>query len=85
MNPNTLKRLIALENIRKTVSPGRKGRSHEEVVTLLTDVYPSVWSSDATLQTREERYHKNLELLEEWSHTSLQDKLQKHSGLFNEI
>jgi hypothetical protein len=81
----TIRRLEALEAIRKDVTPGRKGRSREEVAGLLCD-YDHLWLSDgATLQTREERYTRNLTLVEEWSHTSLQDKLEKHSGLFNEV
>lgn len=83
MNPNTLKRLAALERIRTTVSPGRMSRSREEVATLMTDVYGSLWSDGAVMQTREEIYHKNLELLEEWSSTSLTDKLERYQELFS--
>jgi len=85
MNPNMLKRLIALENIQKTVSPCGKNRSHEHIAGLMTDVYGSLWSSDATLQTREERYTQNLTLLEEWSHSSLVEKLERYQELFNEV
>jgi hypothetical protein len=80
----TIKRLLALENIRKTVSPSC-GRSREHIAGLLTDVYSSLWSSDATLQSREERYTQNLRLVEGWSHSSLTDKLEKYQGLFNEV
>lgn len=83
MNPNTLKRLAALERIRKTVSPCR-GRSPEEVAHLLCD-YDHLWNDGAVIQSRSERYLHNLELIDAWSHTSLQEKLQKYSGLFNEV
>lgn len=85
MNPSMLKRLIALENIRKTFTPSC-GRSREHIARLMTDVYDSLWLSDGgVLLSREERYTENLQLVEDWSHTSLQDKLEKYSGLFNEV
>lgn len=84
MNPNTLKRLAALEAIRKDVTPGRKGRSREEVANLLCD-YDSLWQSDAVMLSREERYTRNLELIDTWSHSSLQEKLERYQELFNEV
>lgn len=82
MNPNMLKRLMALENLQKTVSPSC-GRSREHIAGLLTDVYSSLWSSDATLQSRNERYTQNLELLEEWRSIPIVDKLHKYQELFS--
>lgn len=82
----TIRRLAALENLQKgSSSICGKDRSHEHIAGLLTDIYSSLWSSDATLQSRSERYTQNLTLLEEWSSTSLTDKLEKYQGLFNEV
>lgn len=83
MNPNMLKRLIALERIRTGVSPYGKDRSHEHIAGLMTDVYYSLWNDCATLHPREERYLHNLTLLEEWSSTSLTDKLERYQELFS--
>lgn len=86
MNPSMLKRLIALENIRKTFTPTcGKARSHEHIAGLLTDVYSSLWSSDATLQSREIRYAENLRLVEQWRTTPLVEKLERYQELFNEV
>ena len=84
MNPNTLKRLAALERIKTTVSPGRMSRSHGEVATLMCD-YDHLWQSDAVMLSREERYTRNLELIDTWSHSSIQEKLEKYQELFNEV
>ena len=84
MNPSMLKRLIALENIRKTFSPScGKNRSHEEVAGLLCN-YDSLWLSDGgVLLSREERFTRNLELIDTWSHSSLQEKLERYQELFS--
>ena len=84
MNPSMLKRLTALERLQKGSSSicGSSKRSPEEVAHLMCD-YDHLWLSDgATLQTREERYTRNLTLVEQWSSTSLTDKLEKYQGLF---
>ncbi len=83
MNPNTLKRLAALERIRTTVSPGRMSRSREDLAGLLRD-YDHLWLSDgATLQTREERYLENLRRVDAWGSTSLTDNLERYQELFS--
>lgn len=87
MNPNTIRRLVALERLQKTFSPscGSSKRSPEELAGLLCD-YDHLWLSDgATLQSRNERYTRNLELVEQWRSTSLVEKLERYQELFNEI
>lgn len=84
MNPNTIRRLVALENLQKTVSP-RRCRSNEELATLMCD-YDHLWLSDgAVLLPREIRYAENLRLVEEWRSTFLVEKLERYQELFNEI
>ncbi len=79
----TMRRLAALENIRKTLSPscGSK-RSREELADLLTN-YDSLWSDGGVLLSREERFTRNLELIDTWSHSSLQEKLERYQELFS--
>lgn len=82
MNQNTIKRLAALERLQKgSSSICGKGRSHEELAHLMCD-YDHLWSDGAVMQSREERYAENLQLVEEWRSTPLVDKLEKYQELF---